>query len=138
MSRETRLNLSLGLQASKAGDCTVLDITKRPPPDLCGVFRPAAADRIEAKRMAKLCRQFSAESGRDVIDKTGITGVFDIHLDLSFARFGYPEPPGTPEQATPTDGKAHSIAAQLGLELDSAKAPAEFLVIDHVERPAFN
>ena len=31
-----------------------------------------------------------------------------------------------------------AIKEQLGLKLESAKAPVEFLVIDHVERPSEN
>lgn len=34
--------------------------------------------------MAGLCRQFSGSLAQDVIDKTGIAGAFDIHVELSF------------------------------------------------------
>jgi uncharacterized protein (TIGR03435 family) len=70
------------LQASKDGNCVVP----------CGaVVKSAPNGGIEMRRMtiADLCQQFSASADRDVIDKTGITGVFDIHFDLSFAHFGY-------------------------------------------------
>lgn len=61
---------------------------------------------------------------RPVIDETGIPGLFDFHLNLR------------------TDGSADQMAAaalapQLGLTLDNASAPADFLVIDHIEKPAF-
>lgn len=65
-----------------------------------------------------------------VIDETGLTGFFDIHLE--FAR----DPLNTP------DGGALSIFTamqeQLGLKLDSDKRLTEVLVLDHIERPTEN
>lgn len=63
---------------------------------------------------------------RTVIDKTGLTGRFDVHL----------------EYAPQLDGDGPSIFTavqeQLGLKLESAKGPVETLVIDRVERPSAN
>ena len=74
--------------------------------------------------------------GRPIIDKTNLTGTYD--LDLKFA----------PETAipaigiggdTPADPGGPSIftalTEQLGLKLESTRGPADVLVIDHVERP---
>jgi uncharacterized protein (TIGR03435 family) len=68
---------------------------------------------------------------RPVIDRTGISGYFDFVLNWS--------PEGA--QANPTDIGASvftAIQEQLGLKLDPQRAPAEFIVIDHVERPSDN
>jgi uncharacterized protein (TIGR03435 family) len=80
--------------------------------------------------MEGISREFSGQFDRDVIDRTGISGRFDIHLDI-------PNGPATP----PDDELFSTIAAALekvGLQLKAGSAPAVFLVVDHVERPSEN
>jgi uncharacterized protein (TIGR03435 family) len=68
-----------------------------------------------------------------VLDHTGLTGCYDITLTF-------------PEGMRPTDrpdllGAADTFAIlerQLGLKLQERKAEAEFLVIDHAEKPTEN
>jgi len=81
---------------------------------------------------------------RPVIDKTGITGKFNIHLefapDATTPRFLPGGELGIPASAV-TDPAGASISTaiqQLGLRLEPTKGPREFLVIDHVERPTEN
>lgn len=80
---------------------------------------------------------------RPVIDKTGIAGRFDIYLEFSSDQVTpgllglAPDAPATASDPTgPTIFTA--IQEQLGLKLEPAKGPVEFLVIDHVERPSEN
>jgi uncharacterized protein (TIGR03435 family) len=73
----------------------------------------------------------SSMLGRAVVDKTGLTGRFDIHLEY------------TPtELAAAADNPAPSIFTavqeQLGLKLESARGPVQVLIIDRVERPSEN
>jgi uncharacterized protein (TIGR03435 family) len=84
---------------------------------------------------------------REVIDKTGLTGRFDLHLEWApdEAMTAPPDPlrPDDPTKPAPsaTAGGASIFAAiqeQLGLKLESTKGPAEVLVIDHVEKPTEN
>jgi len=75
-----------------------------------------------------------------VIDKTGITGKFDIHLAWRLddetrqrmANDGFL----MPESSAPDLFKA--VEEQLGLKLERTKGPVEFLIIDRVERPSAN
>jgi uncharacterized protein (TIGR03435 family) len=84
---------------------------------------------------------------RPVIDKTGITGMFDFHLEFApdettagvaspFAPVGGPQ--GGPSDPAGGPSIFTALQNQLGLKLESAKASGEFLVIDHVERPSEN
>jgi len=70
--------------------------------------------------------------GSTVIDKTSLTGTYDLKLEW------------TPESRTA--GRVDAVATgqaiftalreQLGLKLESTKAPADVLVVDRIERPA--
>ena len=74
--------------------------------------------------------------GRNVVDRTGADGKFDIHIEW------------TPDQAPAgIDGAASANAdgtpslftvleEQLGLKVESARGPVDMIVIDHVERPS--
>jgi uncharacterized protein (TIGR03435 family) len=80
---------------------------------------------------------------RPVVNRTGISGSYFLRLDsaMEYTMFCQ-EPPctnrllGTPSDNPPVIFDA--IQQQLGLKLDSMKAPVEKLVIDHVERPSEN
>jgi uncharacterized protein (TIGR03435 family) len=79
-------------------------------------------------------------NNRPVIDKTGLTGTFDVHL--RWARD--PEPPaaGVAAPALSGDPGAPSIfdavEEQLGLKLEPGRGPVEYVVVDHVEKPDAN
>jgi uncharacterized protein (TIGR03435 family) len=71
--------------------------------------------------------------GRQVIDRTGLTGTFDIHMEhesVAPSPDGGASDPGMPEIA--------AMREQLGLRLDPGKGPIEFLVIDRIQRPSGN
>jgi len=71
-----------------------------------------------------------------VIDQTGITGLFDVNVEL---------PPLAPEVAgadsSPDDSGASVFTVlreQLGLTLEPGKGPVDYLVVDSVARPTEN
>lgn len=71
--------------------------------------------------------------GRPVVDQTGLHGNYDFVLDFT------PDP--RPRYATiDSGGPGFEEAArkQLGLKLESNKAPVQFLVIDHLDEPTEN
>jgi uncharacterized protein (TIGR03435 family) len=82
---------------------------------------------------------------RTVIDKTGLTATFDVHVewtaDQSTPGLTAPglAPPGpAPSDDPPGRSIFTAIQEQLGLKLEPAKAPVEVLVIDRLERPSEN
>jgi uncharacterized protein (TIGR03435 family) len=73
---------------------------------------------------------------RPIVDRTGFDGTFDLWFEFMPALNG-PPPPGYPTDATgPTLQQA--LQEQLGLKLESQKAPIEVMVVDHMERPSEN
>jgi uncharacterized protein (TIGR03435 family) len=82
---------------------------------------------------------------RPVVDTTGLKGLYNIQTDGWVPmRPRPPRPPGTEPSAEdlafadPTRPTIFAIFEQLGLKLESQKAPVEVLVIESVERPAAN
>jgi uncharacterized protein (TIGR03435 family) len=68
---------------------------------------------------------------RVIVDKTGLTGLFDIRLEIA-ADLG----PGAPPDAQKEFNS--EILEHLGLKLESSRGPVEVLVIDHIEHPSEN
>jgi uncharacterized protein (TIGR03435 family) len=72
----------------------------------------------------------SYETGRIVVDKTGLTGDYDFTLNW------------TPEEQSGTDGAGPSIFTaleeQLGLKLVPAMGPVDTIVVDRIEQPSPN
>ena len=73
---------------------------------------------------------------RTVIDKTGLTGNYDLNLQWTPDQMPQ-RPPGAPELPIDPDGPSlfTAVREQLGLKLDSQKGPVEILVIDRAEHP---
>jgi uncharacterized protein (TIGR03435 family) len=103
---------------------------------------------IPGLNAASLTNNLRRLLNRPIVDKTGITGNFDIHLefalDSSITRFITracdPNCPPLPEVADPSGAPSifTALQTQLGLRLEPVKASGETLVIDHIERPSGN
>jgi bla regulator protein BlaR1 len=77
--------------------------------------------------------------GRVVVDKTGLTGSYSWSLQWtpeSAAPLGAPGPNVAPDSSEPTFFTA--IQEQLGLKLESQRAPVDTIVIEHIELPSLN
>jgi uncharacterized protein (TIGR03435 family) len=77
----------------------------------------------------------SRQLGRTIIDQTGLTGNYDFTLRWAPDN-GVSATDGAQADALPSIFTA--LQEQLGLKLESTKAPASVLVIDHLERPSQN
>jgi uncharacterized protein (TIGR03435 family) len=75
----------------------------------------------------------SGPAGRPVVDKTGLTGIYDMHLDMG--QTGVAAADGSADSGPSVFS---SVQEQLGLKLESQKNQVEYLVIDHIERPSPN
>ena len=87
----------------------------------------------------------SSVTDRPVLDKTGLSGYYDLTLPGSALKPGRPPAspatPQTPDTALPPlddESIFTALPDALGLRLQPSKRPVETLVIDHVERPSEN
>jgi uncharacterized protein (TIGR03435 family) len=129
--------LGPGLVPSKPGDCVARDPSKPPgepapgQPPFCGNLVGGASQLSgAATTIDGITRLLSRAAGRKVIDKTGLTGKYNVRLKYA------------PPTAIPSDGSAPSLFTalpeQLGLKLEPQKAPMEVFVIDRAEKPSEN
>ena len=101
--------------------------------------------------MADLASILTGYAGRPVLDKTGISGVFDILLqwNVFYGRQQTTQttdetsrPPSRYEGSMPENDSLPDLATaldrQLGLKLESRKGPVDTYVIERVERPSEN
>jgi uncharacterized protein (TIGR03435 family) len=116
-----------------------------PPP--CGFQRMGFGNAAGSGRtIADLAPYLADLVSRPVIDKTGLTGMYDFSLKFAPDSAGTPgiiRLLGTGGVAPPAvDPNAPSLAAalpeQLGLKLENARGPVEVVVIDKFERPTFD
>ena len=134
------------------GNCITLD-PEHPPafepgkpfPAVCGMSRVTdkgyEAAGVAVGRFAEL---LSAYADRKVIDRTDLSGRFDVHLNLSASDLGHP-----PSNAIDDDAKVARDPAEifsrvraaiqkLGLHIESAKGTSESLFIERAEKPSAN
>lgn len=157
--RETRQAPVFALTVTKSGSrlkpfqdgtCTPVDYAQDPPPPAPGQ-PPFCQNRIQntaanlrtvhvpGTTVTTFSQLLGTILGRPVIDRTGIKGRFDFDLEFAIDQ----STPGFVSEATPANPSVAvsiftAVQEQLGLKLESAKGPREFLVIDHVETPSTN
>jgi uncharacterized protein (TIGR03435 family) len=84
--------------------------------------------------MLTLAKLLSRSEHETVLDMTGLTGLYEIHLEWSLDETNQQQ---TDKPAGPSLSTA--IQEQLGLKLEARKGPVEILVIDSAEKiPAEN
>jgi uncharacterized protein (TIGR03435 family) len=124
------------IQRFQEGDCTRFDPANPPAPPAptekprCG-FNILARGKWNASgiTMQQVASGLADITSLPVIDKTGLTGLFNVHMD-------YVEDALAPD--TPGPSIFTAVQQELGLKLESTREPAEVLVIDHIEKPSEN
>jgi uncharacterized protein (TIGR03435 family) len=92
--------------------------------------------------MAILAGFLARTTGRPVVDRTGITDRIDYRLEWLLESNIPSNGPRIPGVEVEPDLNpvtfVDAVREQLGLKLESTKAPIQTLVIDHIERPSEN
>ena len=78
--------------------------------------------------MEFIASQLSRSMGGQVIDRTGLTGLFDFRLEHVY----------DPEEERDLVTIAQRTVRALGLKLERSRGPVEMIVIDHLEKPSAN
>jgi uncharacterized protein (TIGR03435 family) len=134
------------LKPFKEGSCTPIDFAKLtlatldsrvPGVDYCRNVgrRTGGIETYDAQgtSLDEFCILQFGRMDRPVINRTGIAGLFDIYLEFAP---GATDPDAASDPAGPSIFTA--LQQQLGLKLERAQGPGEFIVIDHVEKPSGN
>lgn len=86
--------------------------------------------------ISNLVNILSQQLHRQVIDKTGLTGKYDI--TLKYASDNPHEDSSSGAAAETAPPLITAVQEQLGLKLDSVKGPVDTIVVDHIEQPSEN
>lgn len=103
--------------------------------------------KLDGLSMAALASRLRTFAGREVVDKTGLAGRYDVTLRFQFdlstlarqSGVTLTLPPSLPTTAPVGGDEAPPLAAalqeQLGLKLEPHEGTGDFLVVDQIERP---
>ena len=150
----TPAKTGLHLHEPKPGDCTDLGAVPAAPGSpphpitgVCGKLLIGGSPGgmlVRGRRIAmpELTRVLSGIFDRAVIDRSGAAGEFDVDLPFSYdeSTTGIPKPQGSVERSQDENFPSlpTALQKQLGLRLESGRAPVEVLVVDRAERPSAN
>jgi uncharacterized protein (TIGR03435 family) len=99
---------------------------------------------VSGRTVAQFVATLSDLARRPVIDKTGLTGMYDFALKFAPETAGVAGPfgllPGAPPAALDPDAPNvyTAVQEQLGLKLESVRGPVEVVVIDKFEKPTLD
>ena len=99
--------------------------------------------RAGGTTMSGFAEAIAGTAQRVVIDKTGLTGYYDIALTYTPTPEQMPQgpaPPGAQPPPIDPDGPSFftAIQEQLGLKLENQRGPVEVVVIDSIQQPTEN
>jgi uncharacterized protein (TIGR03435 family) len=119
------------------GGAKIQEDTTSPMPTMMTRGRGKAVAKKAS--LAMFVQMLGTLTGRPVVDKTGLASTYAFNLDWTpDPGEGGPRPLGGVETNPPDAGGPSLFTAlqeQLGLRLESAKGPVEFLAIEAVEKP---
>ena len=81
--------------------------------------------------MLQLASSLETNANRVIIDKTGLSGRYDI--EVTYEDSTWPLLPGAKRREGPA--LLTAVQEQMGLKLESSRAPVEVLIIDSIEHP---
>jgi len=142
-----RSDRTLGRRAvASTVDCAAAAATRPAPPaspsdpPVCGMRIGPGQMLLGSVPMSRFATVLAPFARRLVIDRTGLTGTYNLQLSWTpEGRLQGPAPDGAPPlPTTDPDGASlfASIQEQLGLKLEPTRAPVDVVVIDRVEPPS--
>jgi len=86
---------------------------------------------VEGISMGEFAEQLAHDAHIPVVDMTGLKGRYDFELNIAAY---LPSEAGRTGHIDPLDIMQTALQKELGLKLESRKAPVEMLVVDHLEK----
>jgi len=147
--RETRIMPVYELVVAKGGSKFPPPAAAGQPPPVVGPLNPKDPTRFRQPGpgevsagiigVANLPKFLAHQLGRPVIDKTGITGEYEMRLIWQpVAGEAMADAAGSAAAREAGPSIFTALEEQLGLHLEAAKDPVGVLVIDHISRPTPN
>jgi uncharacterized protein (TIGR03435 family) len=135
------------LTPAKEGACVPLDLSKPDTLQAGGVYycgMPRDGENAAGKTLDVFGitltefagRALTGNLDRPVVDKTGLPGRFDIHLE--YTRQRPPETTAELPNASAAPPIFSALQQQLGLRLKADKGPVEVIVVDSAQKPTEN
>jgi uncharacterized protein (TIGR03435 family) len=101
-------------------------------PIFCGFQQAPGVMRFNGFALSMFAQGISGRVGRQVVDRTGLTGEWSFELKYSL-------PPAPGAEPAPPDPNAPdlftAVREQLGLKFEATKGPVEVWVVDSIDRP---
>lgn len=121
----------VGKEPATTGPCAVQPLGRGP-----GTF----GFRANGQSLEGLVQVLTQATGRTVVDRTGLTGLFDYQFQFDpevMLRMAAQQNNLPAASAPPSESPAlmTALQEQLGFKLDSRRGPVDVVVIDHVEAP---
>jgi uncharacterized protein (TIGR03435 family) len=104
----------------------------------CSIMGRIGQISFDGFPMAQAAGMMVGQAGRPVVDRTGLTGNWQFVITFAQERpqGAPPPPPGEPVAADPNAPSFFTaLQEQLGLKLESTKAPFDVTIIDSAEHP---
>jgi len=149
-SGQRRISGAVRLQKTVPGSCRTWDPKVGPPnPDpnqapVCGVWMnrllPDGGRTIEAKgvTLAQLAATVGRMLGRQGVDSTGSTDLFDVHLEVASPDLGSAGESPTTATGPSALPSIFTALKKVGLTVKAGRGSVEVFVVDSVERPSEN
>lgn len=105
----------------------------------CGATARPGLISVHGFPILTLTRMLGAAVGRVVVDGTGLEGLWDLDLEYTPDQVqgnAFPVPAQTPPGSTDGPSLFTALQEQLGLKLETGRAPVDVTVIDHLARPS--
>jgi uncharacterized protein (TIGR03435 family) len=139
---ETRTLPAYALVVAKGGP--KFDTLKQIQPGILsnGLKDPGGADTTRSQiaatgiSMQDLAHLLQMQLGRPAVDRTGISGNYTFTLKFAPVESAAAPPANPDADSAPSIFTA--LQEQLGLKLESIRAPVQVLVVDHIDHPSDN
>lgn len=152
-----QMQRGIKLERAQDGSCFQAGAGKVPPRAsagkgpvrICGGFVRSSDGGVDASgiTMSGFCKRLSYALDRDVVDKTGLAGNYNLHLQTTLDELplfpsqhmsSTPLPDAVISEASEPSGSLFSAVRKIGLRLVPSTTSSKIVIIDKVELPEAN